>query len=496
MSRKKSKPSRVVPAGNALETLLEKYQCCLNPQDFEKLQHEVSQPLRLSIRINLLRHEPQEIREQLTRTYGWQLEQIPFCASGFRVGFEQNTPSSTIEHRLGDFYIQETASMLPAELFDLEGCPRPLILDMAASPGGKTIHLVDLSKDRGLIIANDASRSRIPALQVVLQKWGAINQVITCLPGEYFGRLLEEIFDFVLLDAPCSMEGLRASSSHAMRAISDKERQRLALRQEKLLESALRAAKVGGQIVYSTCTLAPEENESVLAALLEKFGDTFSIDEVAGRLAFKAPGLERYGTREYPPAVKHALRLWPHISHTAGFFTARLSKQKSFPLQKEIPIDHGRRFASALLPNNQLKTIINRFQDQYGFDLLPLMEQQNLGLSRHGNHLMLVPLMYADQFSQLACLSIGLRLGEQNEDDLIPSHAFAARFGKSFQKGRVCIEEKYLPQWLRGEDLRGYSVSGVPKTKVVVVTDPSGRNLGRGKVLASQLKNLLPNRLF
>jgi 16S rRNA (cytosine1407-C5)-methyltransferase len=115
---------------------------------------------------------------------------------------------------------------------------QPLILDLAASPGGKTTHITSRTGDRGLVIANDASLSRLPALRSVLQNWGAINIATTSFPGEQFGDWFPECFDKVLLDAPCSMENLRSTASHPMRAISPRERQGLAQRQARLLSSA------------------------------------------------------------------------------------------------------------------------------------------------------------------------------------------------------------------------------------------------------------------
>ena len=107
--------------------------------------------------------------------------------------------------------------MLPVELFDFKNDRRPLVLDMAASPGGKTTHIISRTCDQGLVIANDSSRSRLTALRLVLQNWGAINKAISGLPGERFGELFPNIFDHVLLDAPCSMESLRSLDSHPMR---------------------------------------------------------------------------------------------------------------------------------------------------------------------------------------------------------------------------------------------------------------------------------------
>ena len=126
---------------------------------------------------------------------------------------QAETPiSATPEHRLGFYYIQDAASMLPAELFDLSGTSAPLILDLAASPGGKTTHITARTGDRGLVIANDSSPDRITALRIVLSTWGSINNAITHFPGEKFGTWFPETFDYVLLDAPCSMQGIRTTA--------------------------------------------------------------------------------------------------------------------------------------------------------------------------------------------------------------------------------------------------------------------------------------------
>jgi len=496
MSSKKKRTNTQKKNPPDSQEVLGGYRHLLSQEDYEQLKSEMMQPLPTAIRINLLRHPAEGFTEQLKKWYEWQFTPLPFCPSGWQVEANQPLPSQTIEHRMGDFYIQEAASMLPAELFDFPQGERPLILDMAASPGGKTIHLADLSQDCGLIIANDASRARLPALQVVLRKWGAINQATTALPGELFAQAARERFDLVLLDAPCSMEGLRSNASHPMRSISNSERERLAQRQRKLLESALAAVKAGGQVVYSTCTLAPQEDEAVLAAILEKFPNDIRIDHLQKKLPRPAPGLEQFGEIKFPAQMRNTLRLWPHLYHTAGFFAARITKLNSFSHQTHKQILRPKPKTFKRLQDKNVKKITNQFLDQYGFDLYSLMEKQDLSLAQIKNTLWLIPNLVLNQFNDLPLISCGLTLGEQGEHELLPGHEFSARFGLLFQRGRIQLDEEYAVQWLRGEDLRGYSVPDVPKGKVVIVTDSRGRNLGRGKVLTSQLKNLLPNRLF
>ncbi len=387
--------------------------------------------------------------------------------------------------------------MLPAELFDFDELEHPLILDMAASPGGKTIHLADRSRDRGFIVANDAGRGRISALRIVLQNWGAINQAVTCLPGEWFGGLYPETFDAVLLDAPCSMQGLRASESHKARTITLNEVEALAERQTRLLESALQAVKVGGQVVYSTCTLTPQEDEGVLAAMLEKYPGCFKIEDISSRLPQPAPGLAAFEGKILPPVVRNAARLWPHLFNTAGFFTARLTKSKPVPSASASSyLRTSRPPQMKILLPVEMRGICDFLSGQYGFDLKEVMEASNLQIAEIDGQLCLAGKALNEQFYKLPWLSSGLLLGKSLPDGWQPSHEFVSRFGDRFTRSVLKLEDAHFPAWVRGEDLRGYTTDPTQRGKVMAVRDALGRNLGRAKILDKRLKNLLPTRLF
>lgn len=471
----------------------------------------MDEPLELSIRVNTLKWTPDEARRALSARYGWILRPIPFSESGFWVTEFEKPPSAAMEHRMGYFYIQEAASMLPPELFEFKDPESvhfdrlserslnnfPLILDMAASPGGKTTHLSALSGDRGLIVANDGSRSRIPALQVVLRNWGAVNQCVTCLPGEAFGALFPNTFDFVLLDAPCSMQGLRAAESHTSRDITESEIESLAVRQIRMLESAFRTVKIGGQVVYSTCTLAPQENELVLAGFTGKFRGMIRIDDVSGKLPAPAPAMREIDGHPLPDDMDHALRLWPHTFGTAGFFAARLTKLADLP-------DTGTKTWNSSLtrllftPASKSfpSTIASQILDAYGFDLHALLTRQGLTLAIRNDRVFLVPEILLSGKLQFPCLSAGMELGKMIREELILSHEFVSRFGDQFSQGILILEDEVLDAWMRGEDLRGYHDEKLVQGKIHAVRDELGRNLGRGKLLADRLKNILPTRLF
>ena len=468
-----------------------------DPALYARVQAAGKQPLNLSLRVNTLKCAPENAMRKWAEIYGWQYESVPYCSSGFWVKQAETAPSSTIEHRLGYYYIQEAASMLPAELFDFDELEHPLILDIAASPGGKTIHLADRSRDHGFIVANDASRGRISALRIVLQNWGAINQAITCLPGELIGALYPEKFDAVLLDAPCSMQGLRASESHKARTITLSEVEALAERQARLLESALQAIKVGGQVVYSTCTLTPQEDEGVLTALLEEFPACFEIEDISSRLPQPAPGLSEFKGSTFHREVRNAARLWPQLFNTAGFFAARLVKTAPMPTAAAAFNPRIARPPQVKMPlPAETRGIIDFLSSQYGFDLEETIEENNLQMVENGEQIYLMGKALNARFPSLPWLSSGMALGKALPEGWQPSHEFVSRFGDRFTHNVLTLEDEHLPAWMRGEDIRGYAADLKMRGKVVAVRDALGRNLGRAKALENRLRNLLPTRLF
>ena len=491
MGKKKKRIRQTSPVVDAMDWA-EEY---LSTPQFNALQKSLQLDIPVSIRINCLKSKPAIFIEKLRARYGWDTQTIPFCASGYRIRSPERNPSSTIEHRMGYFYIQEAASMLPAELFDFSGMTNPKILDMAASPGGKTIHLIDKMEDQGLVIANDASRSRIPALRIVLENWGAINQAVTCQQGEWFGYAMPETFDAVLVDAPCSMQGLQSSSSHASRPITENEIDTLAERQTNLLISALQCVKTGGQVVYSTCTLSPQENEGVLSKVMERYRQHIEIIDIQQQLPSPAPGIDHIEGTELDPDIKRAARLWPHIFNTAGFFCAKLIKIQ--PMEKSTTLFESNRASEIdCLLEEEVKVITRQFQDQYGFNLFEKMQALEIGIADIDGKYYLVPKRLNRLETALAPLSLGMPLGKALPSGWQPSHALVSRFGDQFTRGIFTLKNIYLEKWTRGEDIRGISDPSFASGTVVVVRDENGRNLGRGKILKDRLKNQLPTRLF
>ncbi len=473
---------------------LQRYEPYLSAEAYNALLATIHEPAPIALRVNLLKNEdPMRALEKWSGRYGWECSPVPFCSAGFQLMRYSTSPSQTVEHRLGYYYLQDAASMLPVSLFS-PSTSQSLTLDMAASPGGKTTQLVDNCQDTSLVIANDSSASRLPALKVVLQTWGALNTVITNYPGEKWGAWFPETFDRILLDAPCSMESLRVSPSHPHRPITPDERSRLAARQLALLESAVAATRIGGEIVYSTCTLAPEEDEAVLDAFLKAHPGVIQIDPTPSR-QLKAPGLTYFNGEAFDPQVAGSLRLWPNLLGTNGFFAALLKKVDTMPtVETKQPT---REFAStglAKLSPTQTNQLCRQVQSLYGFDLEAILEVYQCGLFERAAQVWLIPEQYLNGFSSLPYAFLGFPLGKLIGSKLELSFEMVSRFGDAFNANIFVLPDEHYQDWLSGADLRGLPLEGVEMGTVVAIRDNLGRNLGAGKALPKRLRNLLPNR--
>ena len=477
---------------NPLSHSLSRFVGTLTVEEIQQILDLQSQPLPTGIRINSLKtDDPTATLHALAERYGWQTQPIPFCENAWTIHSAQSSPGTTIEHRMGAYYLQDAASMVPVSLFDLENS-HPLILDMAASPGGKTTHLIDRTLDRGFILANDGSKSRIAALKAVLANWGGANIAITNYPGESFGDWYPETFDLVLLDAPCSMENLRPTSNHPLRETTRDERLRLQDRQVQLLSSGLRCLKVGGQMVYATCSLAPEEDEAVLDALLHAFPHSVEIMDVSQKIPFQVPGLTHFESQTFDPTLVNALHLWPHITGMSGFFCALLRKTASMPSQPAPP--PARDFDRTNLQRlsepeaNHIAEIVSAY---YRLNMPEVMDLENLELFSRHEQIFLIPSRYLSDFHTLPFEYIGMPVGKIISEELEPFPEFISRFGHYFSKGIIQITEAEIPQWIASRDIRHPNSPLKPNGQYLLVTDPAGRNLGLGKLLPKRLRNML-----
>ncbi len=284
--------------------------------DFNKFKEHSLAYLRKSIRVNTLKISVNELKKRLEKNF--RLEQIPWIKEGFYIFGERTDIGNLIEHSLGYFYVQEAASMIPAVVLDPK--EDDLILDMAASPGSKTTHLAAIMKNKGLIIANDPDIKRLKALQINLQRCGVLNTIITRMNGLAIKNVK---FDKILLDAPCSGTGAIRKSLDTINIYNVNMIKKLARMQGLLIENAYNLLNDNGILVYSTCSLEPEENEEVVDNLIRKYN--CKIEKIKLNIK-KSEAVLDFEGKNYSEEVKNCLRIWPQDNDTEGFFVAAIRK--------------------------------------------------------------------------------------------------------------------------------------------------------------------------
>jgi len=386
--------------------------------------------------------------------------------------------------------------MLPVALFDISAGDEGLTLDLAASPGGKTTHIVARQNDRGLVLANDSSQGRIQALKVVLQHWGATNTAVTRFAGEKFGSWFPNTFDRALIDAPCSMQGLRTAESHDERPVTDKESRALAQRQTALLTSALQAVKIGGQVVYSTCTLLPGEDEGVIEAVLSKFGNAVDLVNVSSILPHPAPGIQQLDGQPYQADMSRVVRLWPHRYQTAGFFACLLQKTAELDLKTIDAPTHSMEGAGFYeLSYSEIEKFARDYKSWTGYDLSVYLQASQRTLVKRDARVFLFPRLLLEKFRSLPVQSAGMLLGEWEGDVFIPSHEWTLRFGAGCVECLLELDDESFAHFCQGDDLEGYADRANSAIEIRVVMDKLGRVAGRGRLMPDRLKNLSSRQL-
>jgi tRNA (cytosine49-C5)-methyltransferase len=303
---------------------VERLEMIVSPERLSEVLAGFSAPRRPAFRVNVLRAETEEVRAEL-ETAGLVLEAVSWYSDAFELGRGTLAELQACEpYRRGEVYVQNPSSMLPP-LF-LQPSAGEVLLDLCAAPGSKTTQLACLIGDRGRIVANDRSRKRCFRLESVLREQGVQCAEVSNRSGEVFGRVRAGAFDRVLVDAPCSGEGRFSLDDPAsMEGWSTRLIKRLASQQRRLLISGLYALRGGGTLVYSTCTLAPEENELVIAKVLRHFDGKVELLEPPFEVSGAVGGLTSWRGRDLDPALARTRRILPDSRHE-GFFLACLRR--------------------------------------------------------------------------------------------------------------------------------------------------------------------------
>ena len=303
------------------EEFLENMKRILPEEEFPAFAASFDSEERYSgIRANTLKTDADSL-PGLTKAFLKTGERVPWCENG--IYYTDGQPGRNALYHAGVYYIQEPSAMYPAANVPLPENAR--VLDVCAAPGGKSTQLAARMAGKGLLVANDISEERTKALVKNLQMAGVVNAVVTNETPEKLSEKFADYFDVVVVDAPCSGEGMFRKDEEAVRQWESYRSDRCRKMQDGILESVHLMLKDGGVLSYSTCTFNRHENEDTLAGFMKRHPEYGLIDApkaggVAGGLETDADG------NAYPADFGKASRLWPHRLHGEGHFTAFLRK--------------------------------------------------------------------------------------------------------------------------------------------------------------------------
>ena len=273
--------------------------------------------LKESIRINNLRISETALISRMEKK-GLKLVKVPYLTYGYFVEQSRFSLGSSVEHLLGYYFVQESAAQLAVEVLNPK--PGELVLDACAAPGGKTTQLAQFMKNKGTIIACESKRERTKPLKLNVERMHCTNVIAYAMDAYNISKLGLQ-YDKILLDAPCAGNYVIDEGWFEKRDIHGI--QASAHNQRALIEACINALKPNGILVYSTCSLEPEENELNMQWVLENF----DIDIIPCNLEFGDPGLTHVFEHSLHHSLANCRRLWPAKTGTQGFFIAKIQKR-------------------------------------------------------------------------------------------------------------------------------------------------------------------------
>ena len=395
-----------------------------------------------------------------------ELEKVPWCNHAC---FLSSRPSFVFDPlwHAGAYYVQEASSMFLEQVFKQIETDHPrLVLDLCAAPGGKSTHLNSLMDDDDFLVANETIRSRVPVLIENLTKWGMSNFVVSNSDASVFGKL-NGLFDVILIDAPCSGEGLFRREPEAAKEWSVDNTKLCSARQRRLLADCWPALKTGGYLIYSTCTFNPEENEKNLIWIKEN--SNYESIRIPLNADWNIDELEINGI--------YAYRFLPHQVKGEGFFISLIKKTEN---EKVIRIP--RSFRQKL--NRPVVSIPNWINSKRDLDYFQYQDQLKFIPSRWTKAILFF-------LENVRLSKLGISIGTVKGKELIPSHELAMNVH--------LIKEQFPINSLNEEDAINY----LRKENILIDSSDKGWNLvsfkniplGFIKKLGNRSNNYYPKEL-
>jgi len=427
------------------------------PAFFESLNN----PSQKGITLNILRLN----RENFEKLANFEHSPIEKVHNGYYVS---NLKYSThILNHLGAIYSQEPSAMLPVEMLDIT--PGDLVLDLCASPGGKSIQILEKLENKGLLISNEVVYNRSKTLYENLSKMGFKNYAITCNNPKDFENLAIK-FDKILVDAPCGGEGMFRKHNFDINAYHPELIETNAKRQLSILESIKNLVKDGGTLVYSTCTYDTRENEEVIAQFISN-NPEFKIVTKPEFANVTSTGIKVNNTN-----TENTYRRYPHLFNGEGQYMAVLKKDGD---------SQNNYFEN--LKANEFSTISRKDESVILETFKNVADISELIIYKRKDNFYALPESTIN-FHDLNLLSIGTLIGTREGNTFKIHHDFYHTYGELFNN-KIELEEESINKYLHGETIETNAPNGY------AVVTYNNIPLGGGKVTNGTLKNYYPKNL-
>lgn len=427
-------------------------------------QQSLSIPAPTSIRLN-----PNKINAHFDKN-----ESVKWCEAG---KYLTERPSFTLDASFwaGTYYVQEASSMFVGEAVrQILNEETKNVLDLCAAPGGKSTHLSTLIGEERLLVSNEVIKSRVNILEENLVRWGNANYLITNNDPQDFAKL-ESFFDVMVIDAPCSGEGMFRKEEIARKEWSLDNVHLCSARQKRILEDVIPALKTDGFLIYSTCTYNLKENEENMQILLAQGFESIrlKIEEDWGIIEV----CEKYEGKDL-----FAYRFFPHLLKGEGFFLACLQKKEGIQKKSKLKSQKSR---YEPLPRKQISLVEKWLENPSDFELHTFNK----------NIVFALPLYFAEEAHILAnhlfLKKLGFELGEIKGNDFVPAHDLAMNQIKSLEINTMELTESQALDFLRKNELQ----INISNQNGWTLATYQGQALGWMKILPNRINNYYPNHL-
>lgn len=437
--------------------------------EFPDFLESYQAPRQFALRVNTAKISVEKFLELSP----FHLAPIPWIKNGFFYS-SQDRPSRHPYYQAGLYYLQEPSAMTPASCLPVQ--PGERVLDLCAAPGGKATELGSRLKGKGLLVANDISASRAKALMRNLELWGITNALVTTETPRHLSEVFPEYFDKILIDAPCSGEGMFRKDPDVVKTWEESRPDYFSTLQKEIASQGISMLQPGGMLLYSTCTFSPQENEEVVSYILENFPQ-MELLRITGYEGF-SKGRPQWGNGD--SRLENCVRIFPHHMAGEGHFLALFKKEGT---------SHSIALSS---PSSKIEKSSKKLLEGFFMG-----SSVSLDLSRieiRGGHVYCLPEAGPESVKGLKFLRWGLYLGELKKNRFEPGQPLAmALSGTAYPRIlNLAPSDQRAERYLKGETLllSEEELSKGPGWYLVCI---SGYPLGWGKATGNLLKNKYPS---